>query len=88
MFDIYDFANQLNEKLEKNNMLKEENEYLKQKVKFIFKHKKDKDIQSETYTIGELIFGVGETKQPVRDIIGFWNEDGYVLLGISEDDYI
>ena len=49
-------------------------------VTLIFEHRRDKDIQKENYTVNELIFGIGEAKQPVKDIVETYKEDGYRLI--------
>ncbi|MGJ0846572.1 hypothetical protein ACR77J_07780 [Tissierella praeacuta] len=54
-------------------------------IMLVFKHRKDEDVQIDTFTIEELIFGVGETKQSVKDLVGFWNEDGYSLVEIKHN---
>jgi len=49
-------------------------------ITFTFEHKKDKDQFTESYRIDELIYGVGETKQPVKEFIEAYKEDGYILV--------
>jgi hypothetical protein len=49
-------------------------------IRFIFEHKKDKDQCTEEWTIDELIYGVGKTLQPVKDLIRAYREDGYIII--------
>lgn len=49
-------------------------------VTLIFEHRVDKDQHTEKYSIGELIYGIGKTNQPVIEIVNSYAEDGYVLI--------
>jgi len=49
-------------------------------VNFIFEHKNDKDQFTESWSINELIYGVGETNQPVKEILEAYKEDGYRII--------
>lgn len=54
--------------------------YKPETVKFKFRHRIDKDYQIEKYTLTEIVFGIGKTKQSIKDIIMAWNADGYILV--------
>ena len=55
-------------------------------VKFMFEHKKDRDQFQEAWTINELIYGVGETKQPVKELIEAYEEDGYKIIDVVMEE--
>ena len=50
------------------------------KYRFVFKHKKDGDYYFEHWTLDEVLFGVGERKQDVRELIAALRKDGYELV--------
>lgn len=53
--------------------------------RFNFKHKIDKDVQQEDYSFEQVLFGVGNDGelQSIEELIGIWEEDGYVLTGVQ-----
>jgi len=51
-------------------------------IKFRFEHKKDKDTFEEVWSLKELIYGVSETNQPVKELIGAYEEDGYEIIQV------
>lgn len=50
---------------------------------FMFTHKKDGDRIEELVTIEELIYGIGDSKQPFKEYIEAYAEDGYKISNVE-----
>lgn len=49
-------------------------------IEFIFEHRKDKDQFTRIWSLGELVFGVGEADMPIKELIEAYIMDGYILI--------